>query len=444
MKGPMRFLSALLAGFLLAGSSLPAFGAAPAGSGQSPWLLNISRTAVSSKRQEAPAAPAKDALPSLLSGAWSGILPTFVAEGKYVEDPVTMSVTGQAGRQKLIFQLDSYDGNYLLPNDWSVADGVLRFSLYDADWRLDGELSAVSATELNGRITQYGQEQALTLYKLSDSAEDLTESPCFVFEGEEAAAWQEKLLAYPAFSDVSFGVPIPFSYELRRWERSLPLLSRYPQLASAISDNSLQTMKAAMDVLCDNFMHSGSSGMPETTDVQSVLDYCSQVSPTGIECRGMSILLCEMLRLCGIPAKPITCLPENDPCEECHVLVHAYSAELGQWVLLDPTYRLMLQNSEGRYIGLPELRQALITGAPLTANADAGHNGMPFAMDWYRAYMTKNTFRFSCAVHFSALSQENGEGVARWMLVPEGFSLPYWAQRPEQVTTSAADFWAAP
>ena len=89
-------------------------------------------------------------------------------------------------------------------------------------------------------------------------------------------------------------------------------------------------------------------------------------------------------------------------------------------------------------------RRALINGEELFANADAGHNGMPFTIDWYRAYMTKNTFRFSSAVRFSALSQENGEGVERWMLIPEGFSLPYWAQRPERVTTSAADFWAAP
>lgn len=443
MKVHSRFLSVFLAGLLLAGSTLLPSDAVPVTGGQSPWMLNITRTAVS-KKKDTPAAPAKNRLPAILCGTWSGILPTFVAKGKYVEDPVTMSVSGQVGSQKLAFQLDSYDGNYLLPNSWSVSDGVLRFSLYDPNWQLDAELSAASEIELTGKITQYGQEHAFTLYKLSNSAKDPTDSPGFVFEGEEASVWQEKLLAYPTFSDVSFGVPIPFSYELRRWDRSMPLLSRFPQLASAVSDNSLRTMKTVMDILCDNVTHDGSSGMPETTDVQSVLDYYTGVSPTGIECRGMSILLSEMLRLCGIPAKPITCLPENDPCEECHVVVHAYSAELGQWVLLDPTYRLMLQDSEGRYISLPELRQALITGAPLTANADAGHNGMPFMMDWYRAYMTKNTFRFSCAVQFSALSQENGEGVARWMLVPEGFSLPYWAQRPEQVTTSATDFWAAP
>ncbi|MCI8624260.1 MAG: transglutaminase domain-containing protein [Provencibacterium sp.] len=432
MKKTLRIFSAyLLAAFLTASSYL-----LPVRQGiDSPWLLSLSapseRSAVTAEQ-----------FPSILCGSWSGFFPTLVTKEKYVEDPVIMNVLGTPGDQRLVFEIESYGDRYLFPNEWSISEGKLLFSLYDPSWRMEIELHALSETELSGTLLQYGEEFPVTLYKRSDVATDPTAGPRFVFENEEASVWQEKLAAYPSFSQG--GESIPFSYELWRWDRSMPLISRCPELASAVQAGDLQTMKAVMDVVCNHFIHDGNSGMPETTDLQSVLHYYDSSGGTGIECRGMSVLLSEMLRLCGIPAKPVTCLPENDPCEECHVLVHAYSSELQQWVLLDPTYRLMLQDVSGRYIGLPQLRQALITGEELIANTDAGHNGMPFSLDWYRAYMTKNTFRFSSAVHFSALSQENGEGVERWMLIPEGFSLPYWAQRPERVTTSAEAFWAAP
>lgn len=428
-------LAGLLAAALTAGSCL-----FPAASGPvSPWLLNVSRAPTEKK-----ASVSEEQFPSVLYGTWSGVLPTFVSSEKYVEDPVTLSIPEESENRQPALKVGSYGGSYLLPNSWSVSKGTLRFTLYDSAWQMAVELQAVSEIELTGVVRQYGEEMTVTLYKLSDTAEDLTASPRFIFENEEASVWQERLSAYPSFSESSSGTPIPFTYELWRWDRSNQLLSRYPALSQAVKENSLQTMKAVMDVVCDHFMHDGASGMPESTDIPSILSYYDATGRIGLECRGLSLLLSEMLRLCGIPAKPVTCLPENDPCEECHVLVHAYSPELGRWVLLDPSYRLMLQDGSGQYIGLSELRQALISGEELFANADAGHNGMPFTIDWYRAYMTKNTFRFSSAVHFSALSQENGEGVERWMLIPEGFSLPYWAQRPEKITTSAADFWAAP
>ncbi len=435
MKSSVRIsLAGLLSAALIAGNSLFPVASGPA----SPWLMNVSRAPV-----EKVSAVSEERFPSVLCGTWTGLLPTFVSSEKYVEDPITLSIPGEGENRRPALRAGSYSGSYLLPGDWSVSKGTLCFTLYDSAWQMQVQLQATSETELTGIVRQYGEEMTFSLYKQSDTAEDLTSSPRFVFENEEASVWQERLSAFPSFSEASVE-PIPFTYELWRWDRSSQLISRYPELAQAVGENSLQTMKAVMDVVCNHFMHDGASGMPESTDIPAVLNYYDATGRIGLECRGLSLLLSEMLRLCGIPAKPVTCLPENDPCEECHVLVHAYSSELGRWVLLDPSYRLMLQDGSGQYIGLPELRRALINGEELFANADAGHNGMPFTIDWYRAYMTKNTFRFSSAVRFSALSQENGEGVERWMLIPEGFSLPYWAQRPERVTTSAADFWAAP
>ena len=71
------------------------------------------------------------------------------------------------------------------------------------------------------------------------------------------------------------------------------------------------------------------------------------------------------------------------------------SSDLGQWVMIDPTYRLMLRDQNGSYLSIPQVRDALVSGQVLVANETAGHNRAPFSMEYYRAYMTKNMFRFS-------------------------------------------------
>ena len=212
-------LAGLLAAALTAGSCL-----FPAASGPvSPWLLNVSRAPTEKK-----ASVSEEQFPSVLYGTWSGVLPTFVSSEKYVEDPVTLSIPEESENRQPALKVGSYGGSYLLPNSWSVSKGTLRFTLYDSAWQMAVELQAVSEIELTGVVRQYGEEMTVTLYKLSDTAEDLTASPRFIFENEEASVWQERLSAYPSFSESSSGTPIPFTYELWRWDRSnqLPVWRR--------------------------------------------------------------------------------------------------------------------------------------------------------------------------------------------------------------------------
>lgn len=116
-------------------------------------------------------------------------------------------------------------------------------------------------------------------------------------------------------------------------------------------------------------------------------------------------------------------------------------------------------------------------------------------MEYYRAYMTKNTFRFACATDFyaggdrfadtdqqidetvsaadvfgagnvgnltgsSQAVSDGGAGASssepteqlkqlqesnpQHMLVPTEYKVPYRWSRSEVITTSAEDFWAAP
>ena len=107
------------------------------------------------------------------------------------------------------------------------------------------------------------------------------------------------------------------------------------------------------------------------------------------------------------------------------------------------------------------------------ANDEANYNGNPFYIPYYRGYMSKNTFRFASATNFyfggekfadtdvkgettvksDALFGSEASGAAAngqtdsnpfYMLVPNGYKVPYINSRKEKITLDANSFWAVP
>ena len=113
-----------------------------------------------------------------------------------------------------------------------------------------------------------------------------------------------------------------------------------------------------------------------------------------MNCRGLAMLLASLLRSVGVKARHITCMPYEDPFNDCHVVVDCLMPS-GKRILLDPTYRLYLKDEAGEYVSLPRFRELLIAGEPVIANDNASYNGGAFDLEFYRNYMTKNTIRFS-------------------------------------------------
>lgn len=392
-------------------------------------------------QKQPPGSSPEEAPPTFLEilyGTWEGNVVFKDTKGKETPYKVAMHFTGEPPVQNLVVSVEALNIRNMEPNGWSNTNDMLRFSLFEGERLSELTLYAQSENTLTGACKQGDQSQPVTFEKVSDvTLSDGYES--FVFEGASQEEWLKRLQQYPSYQDDK--TQIPFTYELYRWDKSLPLINGYNLGAAVGGKSDIDTMIILLNTVCDNFRHDGMSGMPEQLDAMSVISYYSQRG--GIECRGLAIILSEMLRTCGIPAKPVMCIPSIEPSQDCHVVVHAYSKSLGQWVMLDPTYRLILKDGAGKYVSLPMLRESLISGAPLTANENAGHNGTAFNMAFYRAYMTKNTFRFSCATNY-AFGAENAAGNRTHMLVPKGYPVPYAYSRPELVTTSAQAFWAAP
>ncbi len=234
------------------------------------------------------------------------------------------------------------------------------------------------------------------------------------------------------------GVEIPFTYELNQRENYEELICEYDLDSLVKGYRDVALMEVLLNWVSSNFKHDGGSGMPEGRDAITLINYCKEYG--GINCRGVAVILAEMLRVYGIPAKHITCIPKEAEFDECHVVVHAYSEELKQWIMLDPTYKLILQDKNGNYVSLPMFRNSLVNDIELKANENAGRNGGAFNLDNYRRYMTKNVFRFTSATNFY-FGAENGKyGNVENMLVP----LNYTDDKSERNTSSESAFWATP
>ena len=243
---------------------------------------------------------------------------------------------------------------------------------------------------------------------------------------------------FPYFEDD--GTILSFSYDLNMRDLYRDLIERFDLDTITAGLDDVELMLALMDWVVDTIGHYGNSWWPPPggTDAMSIIAYAENYY-NRINCRGLAILLAEVLRLYGIPAKHITAYPYEDD-HPVHVITHAYSERLNQWILLDPTLRVFATDENGNFLNLYTLRKAFMNGTPIFINENASHNGRRYTLRRYRLFMSDYLFRFSTGTNFTFGSEETGVNTTNVMLVPVGFSRSGW----EITTTSSNAFFATP
>lgn len=340
-----------------------------------------------------------------------------------------------AEQDKVLLSSVQFRYNYL-PVDWIIENNKLVISMNDEANRLILILDVSDTSDnLNGTFTQYGIITDVTFAKLSD----IPEIKEFTVEVPQIS-YSERIQQLNDYSEYkNDGVSIPFTYDLNRRELYTNIIEEYDLDAVTAGYSDVELMIVLLNWVCDNFRHNGSSGMPDERDALSIINYCKE-NPNGINCRGLAILLAELCRLYGIEAKHITCYPKENPCADAHVVTHAYSKELNQWIMLDPTYRLYLKDKNDNYININSLRENFAHNNEIFANENAGWNNTRFIMTEYKEFMVNYLFRFTCGTNFSFGSEDGKTGNIVNMLVPTDYS----EDRAEITTTSINTFWAVP
>ena len=188
------------------------------------------------------------------------------------------------------------------------------------------------------------------------------------------------------------------------------------------SDNSKDDLVfRLLDFVCDHFGHDGQNGNGTGNKITDLIKFCEKNNHK-TNCRGLSMLLASLLRLNRIKAQHITCMPNEEPFNDCHVVVDCLLPS-GKRVMLDPTHRLYLKDKKGEYVSIPHFREMILNDEPFFENETAGYNGGGFNNEDYKTYMTKNLFRFArCTLNKNGIDGNSFE--TKYIeLVPENFPL---------------------
>ena len=215
----------------------------------------------------------------------------------------------------------------------------------------------------------------------------------------------------------------------------------YSYYVSGLSNSTDDIVFKLLDFVCDHFGHNGGSGLPNGRGISDIIEFCEK-NNNQVNCRGLSILLASLLRLSGVKAQHITCMPYEDPFDDCHVVVDCLLPS-GNRIMLDPTWRLYFKDKEGKYVSLPRLREILLAEEPLFENATAGYNNSEiFNEEYYRNDMIKNTLRFArCTLNKDGIDGRRS-GSRYIELIPNGYPIDdFYKSRKADFVYNNLEFW---
>ena len=341
-------------------------------------------------------------------------------------------------RMKMSFSSSGYYN--FEPNCVYEKDGYLCYEINDEYYRMVYHVQYVNG-ELEGFYTQHGKTTPIKYMKLDDMPEDApykyVPTEIYVpntdktrFEILKQYAEYDRSKEYDCGNEFVLGGDIP--QILKKYD--------YSKYINGLDNTNDEIVFRLLDFVCDHFGHNGSGGLGSGRSITDLIEFCER-NDNKSNCRGLAILLAALLRLNGIKAQHITCLPYEDPFEDCHVVVDCLLPS-GKRIMLDPTWRLYLKDKEGNYVSLSHLRELLLADESIFENPTADYNGTGFAKEYHRNYMIKNTFRFARCT----LNKEGVDGrteTSRYIeLIPQGYPIENFSEKKKaDFVYNDIEFW---
>lgn len=341
-------------------------------------------------------------------------------------------------RMKMSFLSSGYYN--VEPNCVYEKDGYLCYEINDEYYRMVYHIQYVDGG-LEGFYVQHGKSTPVKYVKLDDTPEDEPYQyvPVKVYvpntdktriEILKQHSKYDRSREYGCCNEFVLGGDIPEI--LKKYN--------YSTYINGVDNTKDEMVFKLLDFVCDHFGHNGSGGLGSGRSITDLIEFC-EGNENKSNCRGLAILLACLIRLNGIKAQHITCLPYEDPFEDCHVVVDCLLPS-GKRMMLDPTWRLYLKDKEGNYVSLSHLRELLLADEPIFENPTADYNGTGFDKEYYRNYMIKNTFRFARCT----LNKEGVDGqteTSRYIeLIPQGYPTENFSEKKKaDFVYNDIEFW---
>ena len=253
------------------------------------------------------------------------------------------------------------------------------------------------------------------------------------------------------YNDQDAGLPA-FTYQDASDPHLMAFRSKYKLDSVAGNGDEMSRFKNLLGWVHDAVKHDGNSNNPSQVNGDSLITVC-RAQNRGVNCRMMATILRDAYQAEGYKARIVTCMPKDTLDNDCHVIDVVWSNKLNKWVWMDPTFNAYLRDEKGNYLNIEEVRQRLISGAPVVINDDANWNHQQKeTKERYFAYMSKNLYWLRCSIQseWDTETAKAGKTPLTYInLYPGGYNTLHAAKRTNSWATSYAInnpgyFWQKP
>jgi len=267
---------------------------------------------------------------------------------------------------------------------------------------------------------------------------------------KEKGDYEYILKKYASYSKIDADMPA-FTFQQSNAKELAELRKKYNLDSAAGGGNEISRFINLMKWVHKIVKHDGSSMNPKIRTADALITVC-KTENRGVNCRMMATILNEVYLSMGYKSRFITCMPQGEKFDDCHVINEVYSVSLNKWLWMDPTFETCVTDDKGNYLSIQETRLRLVNNLPVNASKEINWNGQPYGgggEKYLKQYMTKNLFRFSIPLNscsgFEDVPKEKRVYVE---LFPAGYN-PSNIElgkitKGSYYTTDDVKYWAAP
>lgn len=212
-----------------------------------------------------------------------------------------------------------------------------------------------------------------------------------------------------------------FTYQDKNHPALVALRKEHNLDSIAGTGTDISQLLNVMHWLHSKVRHDGNNGNPDTKNASAMISACKDGS-RGLNCRGLGITLNECYLALGFKSRYATCMPKEVQFDDCHVINTVYVPSLSKWVYLDPTHDAYVQDENGQFLSIEEVRDRLVHGKPLVLNPSANWNNQENTSKEYYLdyYMAKNLYRIECPLssEYNLETREQGKNREYIELLP--------------------------
>lgn len=178
--------------------------------------------------------------------------------------------------------------------------------------------------------------------------------------------------------------------------------------------NEMDKIRTVMDYIDKTFVHNGMADLYGQKDAYNIIKACN--GDKELSCRGLAIVCTELIIAMGMQARLVICAQKEQLIDDCHVVTEAYINEFNKWIMVDPSYNLLISKN-GVFLSIREIREELCEEhVDLQISKAATSDGMKINKQLYLHALTKKFYRFMIPTINEVGNLDNND---KEMLVPD-------------------------